>query len=61
VTRRAAAAVGMVLWGLGALLLFVVPGGLWSDLPGATLLVVGLGIELACTVAIATRKLAGRG
>ncbi len=34
-----AASVGVALWAFGALLLFVVPRGLWSDIPGGAFLV----------------------
>lgn len=53
---KLAAAVGIPLWLSGAVLLFLVPGGAWSDVPGGLLLLVGVLIEVVATVA----SLAGR-
>ena len=49
---RVAASVGVGFWVLGAVLLFLVPGGLWSDIPGGALLALGVVIELLFTAAI---------
>ena len=52
-----AAGVGVVLWVAGAVLLFVVPGGLWSDIPGGALFGLGVAIEVLFTLLIVARRL----
>jgi uncharacterized membrane protein YhaH (DUF805 family) len=48
--------VGVGLWIVGAILLFLVPGGLWSDVPGGALLALGVLIEVIFTAAIVVRR-----
>jgi hypothetical protein len=42
---------------VGALLVFVVRGGLWSDVPGWTLLVSGVFLEMLFTLAYVVARL----
>jgi hypothetical protein len=57
---QTAAGAGVALWAVGAVLLFLVPGGLWSDVPGGALLAIGLVIELLFTAALVVRRLGSR-
>lgn len=54
---HAVASTGMALWAVGALLLFVMPGGLWSDIPGGALFAAGVSVEVLATFVIVSRRL----
>lgn len=51
-----AAGVGVALWVVGAILLVIVPGGFWSDIPGGALFGLGVIIETVFTVAIVVAR-----
>lgn len=53
---HALAGIGVAFWIIGAVLVFAVGGGLWSDVPGGALIALGVAVELVATLVIAGRR-----